>query len=171
MTTSVTSSAISKATAANPNCARTFASLCFYGDHLISDELTRILGVAPSESAAKGDQAAAPNGRVRTAATGRWILSSENAVASFDVNDHVLWLLKQIMVLPPPYPPFSHAGPSRNGSAGKPWSIAGVTRAWVNCYWESATGQGGPSLPPDLMFWLGMYQLELNFDVYFAGVP
>jgi hypothetical protein len=37
----------------------------------------------------------------------------------------------------------------------------------VNCYWVSATGQGGPMIWPETMQQLANLGMELWFDVYF----
>ena len=36
----------------------------------------------------------------------------------------------------------------------------------IFCYWLSASGQGGPTLSPDLMRRLAEAELEIGFDVY-----
>jgi Domain of unknown function (DUF4279) len=137
---------------ANPNCAETFASLRLYGDQLVPEEISRLLGTDPSDSAPKGLQTASPSGKSRIASTGRWILQSCDDVASANLEDHIAWLLDRL------------------DKAGiEPDRLPGVGRADVFCYWSSASGHGGPELSPDVLARLARYRLPLGLDIYFVS--
>jgi hypothetical protein len=140
----------SAATAANPNCTTTFASLRLFGDGLIPDEVSRLLRLAPTEAAPKGFKTLAPSGKTRVAPTGRWILETEGKVSSTDLEQHVAWLLDRL-----------------EASGVVPLDIPGVTRADVSCYWLSATGNGGPEFSAELLGRLSRLCLALNLDIYF----
>ena len=133
---------------ANPNCAATCATLRLYGDALDPAEVSRLLGLEPTDSAAKGETVVV-GAKSRTAPTGRWILTSENAIQSTNLEDHLDWLLDRLSVVP--------------------CDVPGVGRADVFCYWVSATGHGGPELSPQMLARLASLQLTLGFDLYFPS--
>jgi hypothetical protein len=135
---------------ANPNCAETFASLRLFGDGLVPDEVSRRLGLRPTDCAAKGSETVAPSGKSRTAPTGRWILKSEAQVHSTDLARHIEWLLDHL-----------------DATGIVPLEIPGVSRADVLCFWLSATGHGGPEFSPELLGRLAKYRLALGLDIYF----
>jgi hypothetical protein len=39
----------------------------------------------------------------------------------------------------------------------------------IFCYWVSASGQGGPTLSPELMTRLAEAELEVGFDIYLGS--
>jgi hypothetical protein len=149
--TSETSSMISRPLRkANPNCAKTFASLRFYGDDLKPDEITSRLQIQPTDSACKGSQSVARSGKSRTAPTGRWVLDTESHIDSTNLEDHLEWLLDQI-----------------EAAGVVPVDLPGVSSIAISCYWLSATGQGGPEFSPELLSRLAKWQLTLGLDLYF----
>lgn len=151
--TSGTSSMISEpAAAGNPNCAETFATLALYGDSLVPEQISGLLGLEPTEAAPRGWATTSPSGKTRLAPTGRWLLESRGQVLSTNLEDHVHWLLKRLEI----------AGVA-------PLTLAGVSRASVSCYWLSATGHGGPTFTPEVLGRLAYLQLGLDFDLYFSA--
>jgi hypothetical protein len=125
-------------------CARTFATLRVFSDHLTADEITRRLGVACSSSHSRGD----PMGRTgNVRSTNGWFLTTEGVVSSNDLRRHVDWLLDHL----------AHADPD----------VFVDCRADVFCYWQSKSGHGGPELSPRQMARLARYRLPIGFDVYF----
>ena len=148
--TSATSSTTSKqATEANPNCAETFASLRFFGDGLVPEQISDLLGLEPTEAALKGLATTSPSGKTRVASTGRWLLETRGQANSTDLEAHLVWLLDRL-----------------EATRAEPTSLPGVSQADVFCYWLSATGNGGPSLSPQVLSRLAHLQLRLNFDLY-----
>lgn len=131
--------------AENPNCRDTFASLCFFGETLDPEDVTRLLGVAPSNSARKGD--AARSGRQEEFS--RWILYSDKAVDSTSAEQHVTWLLDRLT-------------PAKASVA----SVSGVEHACIAVYWVSATGQGGPGFSSEVLARLARHKLALELDLY-----
>lgn len=136
---------------ANPNCAKAFASLRLYGDELVPENISRLLRIEPSDSAAKGSQFTSRSGKTRTARTGLWILSTEFHIESTNLEDHIEWLMDQM-----------------EPAGVIPTDLPGVSWGDVFCYWLSATGHGGPELSPDLLARLGKLRLKLGLDIYFA---
>jgi hypothetical protein len=136
---------------ANPNCAKTFASLRLYGDSLEPKEVSRLLQLDPDDSAPKGLKTTV-SGKSRTAPTGRWILRTEGRIESTNLEDHIEWLVDHL----------EKAGVS-------PIHIEGVTAADLFCFWDSATGHGGPKFSPELLNRLAKLQLSLGLDIYFSA--
>jgi hypothetical protein len=135
----------------DPNCAETFAALRLYGDDLDPQLVTQALGLSPSESAVKGLEIVSSSGKKRVAPTGRWILESEGQVESTILEQHIEWLLLQLEI-----------------TKIIPTDIRGVTSADILCYWESATGHGGPQFSPELLGRIAKLRLSLSLDIYFA---
>ena len=73
----------------------TSVSLCFYGDDLDPDALTRALGVAPSQSGRKGEVFVGEAGRSRVVKTGYWRLQSENNLSG-DMDTQIAAMLAQM---------------------------------------------------------------------------
>ncbi len=138
-------------TRTNPNCARTFASLALYGADLDPLEVTRRLGVQPTDSALRGDKHVSKAG-TRVAPMGRWILSSADVVRTDDAAVHVGHVLNAVD---------RHRTDLR--------ALPGVDRARVSIYWASATGHGGPTFPPAVLARVVQLGLSLELDIYFLG--
>ncbi len=65
------------------SCKSTFAMLLISGDDIDTDEVTRLLGVTPRETAKAGDCNA-------------WRVSSASQVRSTNVERHIHWILDRI---------------------------------------------------------------------------
>jgi hypothetical protein len=137
-------------TEGNPNCAETFVSLQLFGNDLVPEEVSRLLGLQATESAVRGSKTVAPSGKIRVAPTGRWILESRGKICSTDAERHVKWVMDQL-----------------DATGLMPINIPGVSRATIYCFWLSATGNGGPQFSPAVLGRLAKYQLPLGFDIYF----
>src|SRR5690242_8999303 len=72
---------------------RTFASLRFTGARLEPEQVTSILQASPTVSYRKDEPYKRSGQHVAYGRTGVWLLSSENAVKSADLNDHLGYLL------------------------------------------------------------------------------
>lgn len=132
----------------NPNASRAFATLRMIGKDLDPDEVTERLGLNPTNSHKQGD--------VRGHGTwpqGYWEITSQARVVSTDLALHIEWLLDQIE-------------PVREEFISL---ISSGIRADMFCFWESQTGNGGPSFKPKLMARLANLDLELGLDIYFAS--
>ncbi len=133
----------------NPNASRTWATLRIWGRDLDPDSVTALLGVVPSKSFRRGDQR---NPR-SVWPHGRWSLTSEGQMTSTDLEAHIQWLLDRIE-------------PRGAGLAALREDAS--VKADVFCFWESATGHGGPEFSPALLSRLGALALPLGIDIYFA---
>ena len=133
-----------------PTCAETYVTLRIFHDALEPPTISELLGITPTRSWRRGE--AHGTRQVVVFPTGAWLLSSESAIASQDSVRHLDWLLTEVE--------------PRHGE------LRGLRDAGhridISCYWVSATGQGGPTLTPDIMRRLAKLELALWFDVYFA---
>jgi Domain of unknown function (DUF4279) len=67
--------------------ARSAATLRIVGDSLVPDEVTQVLGAAPSASQIKGQELRGKEGRVRIAKSGMWRLhAADTSPADFDAQ-------------------------------------------------------------------------------------
>jgi Domain of unknown function (DUF4279) len=135
----------------NPNASRTWATFRISGKRLDPERITQLLKLAPSESFKAGD----PRGTTSLRwSHGYWGISSEGLIESTDLEVHLEWLASQLL-------------PVRNKLVEV--RAASDIVADIFCYWESATGNGGPSFSPKLMERIAMLDLELSLDIYFAS--
>jgi hypothetical protein len=111
---------------------------------LISNDL----GIVPTDSYRKGD--AFGKKVIHHRRRGHWGISSEDAIESWEVDDHVTWLMRQM------------SGKTeimqRLRSLG--YEIA------VRVCWVDRGGTGGPSISPENIVGLGTLGARLNIDWY-----
>lgn len=75
------------------SCERAVANLLIYGEDLEPTEVSRRLGIEPSDAASTGQIRTNSLGRRRVTPVGHWFLSSEWRVDSRDLRRHLDWLL------------------------------------------------------------------------------
>ena len=134
-------------------CMETRAELLIYPKELHPDEVTKIMGIEPTQRNVAGEVNINSIGRKRVTKNNGWFLSSEGSVDSLDVRRHLDWLIAQIE--------------SKSEALEKIQSLPEVKMS-VNCAWylRSETG-GGPTIWPEQMAALARLNLELSFDIYF----
>ena len=127
---------------------RTVATLRFFGDDLLPDEITSLLGRAPSKSETKGDEWHRPNGTIRIANRGSWRLSAadrEPGNLDAQVAELVAGLSDDLTV----------------------WAdLTTRFRGDVFCGLFLEEGNEGISLSPQTLALLGARNLELDLDIY-----
>ncbi len=138
----------------NPNCSKCYASLRLFGDNIVPDDISKLLGVIPNYKVVKGKEVISPSGKQRIAPTGCWILNSEQN-KSTDLDEHINWLLDQV---------------SRTEYPVALRHIVGVEKMDIFCYWSSATGQGGPEFLVETLCRLSSMGLKLGLDIYFCEI-
>lgn len=126
------------------SCSRTYATLLIYPSGQHPDEITELLGIEPSRTSVKG-------GGLRGTNVNGWFLSSKDAVISKDSRRHIDWILD---------------GLERVSTKVKKLQNSGALTA-ITCFWESVSGNGGPTLSPSQMRRLAELNLEIWWDVYF----
>lgn len=129
-----------------PTCKAIYVTLRILKDDLVVEDVTGRLGISPSESQTKSQEAS----HQRTVEIGGWFLCSKGIVDSKDTRRHLDWLIEQLM-------------PKQKEL--REMQTEGFVMD-VPCYWLSSFRQGGPTLSPSTMKSLGELGLELWFDVY-----
>lgn len=119
---------------------------------MLPEEVTRCLGIHPSESRTVGEEIVNSLGRKRIARSTFWSLSSEGHVRSLDLRRHLDWLLAQLATCAE--------------SLAALQAVRGV-KMRVDCVWYSKAGHGGPTLWPEQMRRMADLNLECGFDIYF----
>lgn len=127
-------------------CARTRATLRIYD--VPPDEITAALGIEPDETQRRGELR-----HGKPIKLDGWFLSTKAHLESRDVRLHIGWLLDRLQ--------------------GREQALEALrakgARTDISCYWLSASGHGGPTVPPALARRLAELGLECWFDVYFHG--
>ena len=131
-----------------PTCTETYATLRIMADDLDPHEITRLLGISPSETLRAGDARPPKPGRVWEHCG--WYLTSSGVVASRDLRRHLDWLLDQIAEKQDIFAMFTSHGYLVD----------------IPCFWSSAQGHGGPIFSPQQMTRLGTLGIELWIDLY-----
>ena len=130
-------------------CAETHATLRLLADDLDPDDVTRRLGITPTDSFLRGD----PHGRGvsdHRHSSGGW-LRDTSASVSKDAQRHVVELLNLLEPVATEYRAMRQDG----------------VDADVFVYWEKSTGAGGgPWLDPATMARLSALDLPIMFDIY-----
>jgi len=128
--------------------ARSVATLRIMGDGLVPDEVTRLLGAAPSASQTKGQEVHGKDGRVRIAKFGGWRLqASETAPADLDAQ------VSEIL--------------SKLSSDLKIWSdLSARFDVDLFCGLFMDRGNEGLGVSPQTLRSLGERGIELSLDVY-----
>jgi Domain of unknown function (DUF4279) len=128
-------------------CQSTYATFRVYTGKTPPERVTCTLGIEPTELYANSQDDAHVNG---------WMLSSKNQIDSRDVRQHIDWLLERLR--------------GKQKLLHLLQAESGVSMD-VFCYWNSAQGQGGPSLDAEQMRQLADLNLDISFDCYFIGIP
>jgi len=130
-----------------PSCTRTYATLCIYHDELEANVITELLGIEPTYSQKKGDFLR----KGHFTETGGWFLKTLDVIYSRDVRYHIDILLKMI----------NNKKHNLKLLREQGYDIR------IFCFWESATGNGGPLLDYQLMSTLGELCIDVSFDIWF----
>lgn len=131
-------------------CEDTHATLRIYlPDGRDPKELTNLLGIEPSKTQTRGE---VRNGKPKNWPNG-WFLYTAEKVHSKDLRRHLDWLLEQL--------------------EDKVAVIKQLQREdfeiYINCFWASAFGHGGPVLDPKILKRISKINIGISFDIYFAG--
>jgi hypothetical protein len=133
----------------NSDADRTWATFRMWGGGLEPHEVSTRLNIDPSRAHRRGDR----RGKNKVWANNHWELTSQDQVSSSDLEVHINWLLDQL----------------EPGQTELLMLLAEPdVQADIFCYWESATGQGGPGFSPSVMRRLVEFNLKLNLDIYFS---
>ncbi|RVU12492.1 DUF4279 domain-containing protein [Methylobacterium oryzihabitans] len=132
---------------------RSTATLRMLGNDLDPDEITRLLGTAPTGAARRGEQILSSLKRIHIAQTGRWALRvRELSPGNLDAQ------IREIL--------------ARTTGDLAIWR--GLSRRFecrVVCGLFLRTGNEGAAIAPDLLAMLGERRLHLDLDLYAANSP
>jgi hypothetical protein len=134
-------------------CERCYATLCIGSGPIDPSTVTRCIDREPTSVTIKGERHSVSS--QRTNVLNLWCLSSEHAVKSRDLRDHLNWLFDQL----------EH----RSGHLETLRQMGCRFDVW--CYWLSKEGHGGPTLSVPQIEKLAHFRFELLFDIYFLGEP
>ena len=134
----------------NGNCLLAHATFRVIGEVLEPDDVTRALGVQPSQ-ALRRDQLVPTATQVRRQDTGVWLLKSEGMISSTSLERHLIFLLDQLE------PGAAALNELRHSQ--------GLTTDFF-CFWMSATGHGGPIFSAEIMQRVAGVGAELGIDFY-----
>lgn len=125
-------------------------TLRFFGDDLIPDEVTALLGANPTAAHHKGQQLTGSQpGAVRTARTGSWRLSAARREPE-DLEAQIFEILDQLT------------------SDFAAWQSLAPFRPNLFCGLFMGSGNDGVSLSPRALLALGQRGIELGLDIYDA---
>ena len=133
-----------------------FATLRFSGDRLDPDRISAILGVQPTKAYQKGERyLAGPRAGYVTGRTGVWVLASDGAIDSAELDPHLEYLVAPIF-----------AGPNREERLKQLHDLMsrdGV-KADVSCFWRGRPGTRPPSVPATVISRLNQLPAEIETD-------
>ena len=124
-------------------CDRTYATLRIYPSDKPPQHITDFLGIEPTRTSIYSEDKGKVNG---------WFLSSQDYVTSRDSRRHIDWILDQIEPLKIKFLELHKS----------------KIMIDICCFWESSTGNGGPTISPKQMKRLVKFDLELWWDVWFS---
>ena len=133
-----------------------FATLRFSGDRLDPDRISAILGVQPTKAYQKGEYyLAGPRAGYVTGRTGVWVLASDGAIDSAELDPHLEYLVAPIF-----------AGPNREERLKQLHDLMsrdGV-KADVSCFWRGRPDTRPPSVPAKVISRLKQLPAEIETD-------
>lgn len=134
-------------------CSECYVKLLVYPGAMHPDEVSKVLGLEPSQQNNIGTIITNSLGRKREVKTAGWFLSSEFFVQSRDIREHLDWILGKI-------------SPSEIGL--KQLQNTENVKMSLCCVWRSKCGHSGPVLWPEQMRIISDLNLECSFDIYFT---
>jgi len=137
------------------SCDACRASFLLYPGKIHPNYITSRLGLLPTRCQVAGEPVILPSGKSRVAKSSLWFLESEENVNSYDLRDHLDWVLNQLK--------------SVERELKYIQTLEGV-KMIIKCVWESYNGESGPVLWPEQMKILGELNLESSFDFYYFGL-
>jgi len=132
-----------------PSCSRTYVTLCIYHETLEPTFITQTLGVTPDRSQQIGD----PLRPGKIVSVNGWFWGTQSRSASKDMRAHLSVVFKKF--------------DEKKNKLTKLRKMGCEIR--IMCFWESATGNGGPILDHETLILLSKYPLDLDYDIWFPS--
>lgn len=129
-----------------------YASVNIYCNSMRPIEISRLLDIDADSHIEKGHKT--PGGSI--APHNSWVFSSKSRISSSDLNDHLQYLVDKF-----------------SGKETQLNEILTQSESWsrILCYWESQTGNGGPSIKKKTLAALSGLPFDLDFDIWFVDAP
>ncbi len=125
-------------------CERTYATLRIYPSSISTYEISKLLGLKPTQTSLAGVKSALHvNG---------WFLSTQEQIESRDCRRHIDWLLDQIESVQDDFIEL----------------LTKEVEVDIFCFWVSSTGNGGPTISPHQMGRLVKFNLIVSWDIWFS---
>jgi len=150
-------SEISTRIVAQTETLSTFATLRFSGDRLEPESITAIIGTPPTRAYRKGETyRTGPSGQTAKGRTGVWYLSTQRAVTSQTLADHLDHLVNVI----------SPRGGSDHVPALRDLIARDRLEADVSCFWYGTAGATPPDIPEGIRKAIERFgaTIETDFD-------
>lgn len=131
---------------------RAFATFRVAGDNLDPNRLTELLGIEPSLAYSKGEKySLGPRSGALKGRTGLWFLSTDDAVKTSRLSDHVQWLLGKITPKQRELSQFIYQN---------------SLHAVMTCFWHGPSGTDAPFVSSEVRQMLEKIpaKLEEDFD-------
>lgn len=133
-----------------------FATLRFAGDALDPEEISRLLDISPTHAYRKGESfSPGPRTPRVVGRTGVWYLSTDRAVSSPALADHLHYLVRLLM-----------PEPDSDGRLRRLHELMRRARleAHVTCFWRGGKGEPEPPIPPDVAEIFGRLPADIETD-------
>jgi hypothetical protein len=111
------------------------------------DEITHLLDITPSRVRVKGEKSS-----LGVIPKNGWFLGTQDEVDSKDVRAHVMDLIKRLDNCDEHLQKLKESG----------------CELRFNCFWESASGNGGPILDHEIIKEIGKLPVDIDFDIWFS---
>jgi hypothetical protein len=143
---------------------KTFATLRFAGDRLDPRQITNFLKITPTQAYAKGEKyLAGSRSGVLQGRTGVWFLSTDKAVSSSNLVDHLDYLITMFQI--------RREGQAFDGTR-LTYNLSRLRKlmreyelsAKVTCFWYGIAGSKEPSIPRHFVETFGHIDAEIETD-------
>ena len=129
-------------------CSDTYVTLRVYTDNMHPEKITEYLTIPPTQIQVKGDKNELR--RNKLIELNGWFLSTENTIQSKDIRRHLDFLADTLLPVKSKLKSLQNDG----------------VKIDISCYWQSESGQGGPTLSPQQLTKLADLGVEVWFDLY-----
>jgi hypothetical protein len=133
------------------SCKRTYTTLRIYPGGISPEDITKRLKIEPTSMQHNGDLVGKTKQRVIK--LDGWFLTTKGKIKSADSRRHIDWILEKI---------------KDKKRVLRQLQSEGVDMD-ICCFWESRSGNGGPTISPPQMARLSKLNIEVWWDVYFFG--
>lgn len=146
-------------------CQDCRVSFLLFPDNIHPNLMSKILNIKPTEKKVKNEYKIGFRGRSIQIKHSSWFLNSDSEVKSFDLQEHLSWIVDQ----------FSHIGNVKAYLEKKLplvdphiYNYNNVIIMVIYCTWYAQQDHGGPMLGLNTMREVAELNIEVTLDVYFT---